>query len=234
MSASLTFIPRWHKHEPLRLGPKTMSEYQLYCFGESGPAYKVAFMLSACKLDWQPIAVDFLNGETRTSEYRTQVNEMGEVPVLVHRGRKLVQSAAILSYLAKETGKFNGQNPQEDYDILSWMLFDNHKFSSNLGTLRFLVAFAKTGETPVTEFLRARVMAALAIVEKHLDTRQFMIGDAPTIADISMCGYIFHPEGCGIDFTEFHNLERWKADMARIPGWKMPYDMIARAAPKRS
>ena len=64
-----------------------MSEFQLYCFAESGNAYKAALMLELCDLDWSVEFVDFFNGETKTPQYRENVNELGEVPVLVH-GKK--------------------------------------------------------------------------------------------------------------------------------------------------
>ena len=63
-----------------------MAEYRLYCFAQSGNAYKAALMLNLCGADWEARFVDFFNGETRTSEFR-QINEMGEVPVLEHRGQ---------------------------------------------------------------------------------------------------------------------------------------------------
>lgn len=87
-----------------------MASYQLYCFGESGNAYKAALMLELCKADWQPIFVNYFNGQTRTPEYRSEVNEMGEVPVLVDGARKLTQSGVILDYLAEKTGKFGAKD----------------------------------------------------------------------------------------------------------------------------
>jgi glutathione S-transferase len=84
-----------------------MAEYELYCYAQSGNAYRVALMLSLIGGDWRPIFVDFFGkGETRTEEYRTKVNEMGEVPVLAHEGRKLSQAAVCLTYLAERSGQF--------------------------------------------------------------------------------------------------------------------------------
>ena len=210
-----------------------MPPFQLYAFGESGNAYKVALMLEACGLEWAQVNVDFFNGETRAAPYRTDVNEMGEVPVLLHGGRKLAQSGAILTWLASHTGRFGGDTEDEKLEILSWILFDNHKFTSYLATLRFLVALLKTGETPVTEFLRGRAKAALAIVEAHLAMRKFMVGDKASIADFSLAGYVFHPEQYGIDWDAYPHIASWKARLARLPGWKAPYDMLARAPAKR-
>ncbi|HEU0203750.1 MAG TPA: glutathione S-transferase, partial [Burkholderiaceae bacterium] len=64
-----------------------MAEYTLYCFAQSGNAYKPALMLALSGADWQPRWVDFFNGETRAPEYRANINEMGEVPVLEHAGK---------------------------------------------------------------------------------------------------------------------------------------------------
>ena len=135
-----------------------MGEFKLYCFAESGNAYKAALMLELCRLGWQPVRVDFFNGETRSVAYRSEINEQGEAPVLVHGDIKLTQSGVILDYLAELTRKFGAKSDAERREIWRWILFDNHRFTANLATLRFLLRFAKTGETPVTEFLRARWM----------------------------------------------------------------------------
>src|SRR5271166_1761973 len=180
-----------------------MAEYRLYGMGESGNAYKAALMLNLCGLDWECRFVDYFNNETRMAAYREEVNELGEVPVLDHGGRLLSQSGVILTYLAERTGKFAAGSAAERLEILRWILFDNHKFTSYFATLRFLVGLQKTGETPITEFLRARALGAFGIVEKHLGRQPFIIGDRPTIADISMVGYLFSPEETGIDRGAF-------------------------------
>ena len=118
-----------------------MSDYTLYCFKESGNAYKVALMLELTGTAWTPRWVDFFNGETRTESYREAVNEMGEVPVLEKAGLKLSQTGAILHYLADETGKYGGDNKAEKLDILRWMFFDNHKLTSFTATYCFMTNF---------------------------------------------------------------------------------------------
>jgi glutathione S-transferase len=80
-----------------------MAEYQLYCFAQSGNAYRAALMLNLIGADWEPIWVDFFGAmPQRTPEFRTNVNEMGEMPVLVHGKKKLSQSGVILTYLARQ------------------------------------------------------------------------------------------------------------------------------------
>lgn len=76
----------------------TTTDFKLYCFAQSGNAYKVALMLSLCGANWAPRFVDFFGGETRKPEYRA-INETGEVPVFEHRGKRLSQSGRTKSEL---------------------------------------------------------------------------------------------------------------------------------------
>ncbi len=114
--------------------PMTM---QLYCFGESGHSYKVALALTLTGQDWQPRFVDFFNGETRSPEFRA-LNPMGECPVLIDGDEVLTQSGSILMHLADKTGQLGGQGAAERREVLRWVLWDNHKMSSQVGMLRFL------------------------------------------------------------------------------------------------
>jgi glutathione S-transferase len=205
-----------------------MAEYRLYCFAESGNAYKAALMLQLCGLDWEPRKVDFFGGETRTPEYRQTINEMGEVPVLEHGDKRLSQSGVILDYLSEQTGRFGAENDDERRDIWRWILFDNHKFNSYLGPLRFMLRFAKTGETPVTDFLRGRVLGSMQIVDSHVAGRDFILGKRATIADLSMCGYLYFGDELGVDLSPYPNVQRWIDRIAALPGWKHPYDLMPR------
>ena len=205
-----------------------MKEFKLYCFAESGNAYKVALMLELCRLEWQPVWVDFFNGGTRTPEYRANVNEMGEAPVLEHGAVKLTQSGVILDYLAELTRKFGAKSDDERREIWRWILFDNHKFTANLATLRFLMQFAKTGETPVTEFLRARATTALKVADAHLATSPFIIGKRATIADLSMAGYMFYGEELSVPLEPHVNVQKWLDRIRSLPGWKPPYELMPR------
>jgi len=206
-----------------------MADYKLYCFGESGNAYKVALMLELCRLSWQPVYVDFFNGETRTPGYRANMNEMGEAPVLEHEGRKLTQSGVILDYLAEVTRKFGPKSDDERREIWRWILFDNHKFTASLATLRYLIQFARTGETPVTEFLRARAVSALKLADQHLAERPFIIGKRATIADLSMAGYLFYGEELTVPLEDHVNLMKWIDRIQSLPVWKHPYDLMPRS-----
>ena len=203
-----------------------MSDYQLYCFAESGNAYKAALMLQFCQLDWEAVKVDYFNDETRSETYRENVNELGEVPVLIHAGQHYSQSGVILNYLSDQTGKFGGANKAEDYEILKWILFDNHKFTSYIATYRFLLTFLKTGKTDVTDFFYGRAQSALQIVDDHLKGREFIATDKLTIADISMCSYLYYGDELHFDLSPFTNVVAWLDRIKSVNGWQPPYELM--------
>jgi len=197
--------------------------FRLYCFAQSGNAFKVALMLNLCGAKWEPRFVDFFNGETRTPEYREKVNEMGEVPVLEHGDKHLSQSGVILHYLADHFGKFQGQDKLE---VLRWMLWDNHKLTSYIATLRYMVTLAKVGEPQVHEFLRGRIKGSLGILDKHLSASAFATGNEPTIADFSMCGYLYWPEEFGVSWSDYPRVGEWLERIRKLPGWVHPYELM--------
>ena len=200
---------------------------KLYCFGESGNAYKAALALTLCEMDWEPVYVDFFNGETRTPEFR-KLNVMGEVPVMVDGDVILSQSGMIQDYAASKSGKLGGRSANERRDILRWVLWDNHKLSGIAGMTRFLMNFMPEDKRPaeVIAFNQGRLKASYGVLNAALEGRDWLVGDTITIADVACCGYLFYPEPFGFDRKEWPNIDRWLDNIAAIPGWKHPYDLM--------
>jgi glutathione S-transferase len=211
--------------------------YRLHCFCQSGNSYKAAFFLRALGQKYESVFVDFMHGMTRDAGWREKTNEMGEAPVLEDGARRLTQSGVILTYLAKKHGAYGGKTAQEEEEILRWLLFDNHKFTSYFATYRFMRAFGPAAPDPaVLAWLKGRMDVAYGIVDKHLAASPFMVGTAPTIADFSLCGYLFYPvEESGYEVqTRFPAIAAWLERVRKIPGWAPPYDILPgeRVAPK--
>ena len=206
-----------------------MAQYKLHCFAQSGNSYKVALYLQCAGLDWEPMPVDFFNGQTRDARWRAEVNEMGEAPVLEDGATRLAQSGVILTYLSDKTSKFKPDGEAQRLEALRWMLFDNHKFTGYFATYRFLKAFFKHEPDPaVMALLKSRFDGALGIVEKHLGRSKFIVGNTPTIADFSLAGYMFYPpEEAGYDWPETNpNVAAWIERLRALRGWKDPYELM--------
>jgi len=202
-----------------------MAEFTLYCFAQSGNAYKAALMLELAGADWTPRFVDFFGGETRTPAYRA-INVMGEVPVLEHAGERMSQSGVILDYLATVLGKFGARDEAERRDVLRWILFDNHKLTSYTATYRFMRMFLPNADPAVLAEFRKRAETAWGILDAHLSGRQYVVADRLTIADISLCGYLFWPEEIGVDWDRYPHLRDWLARVRETPGWVHPYALM--------
>ena len=132
---------------------------------------------------------------------------MGEAPVLAH-GDEEAHPVGRDPHLSRATltGKFLPQGEDEELEALRWIIFDNQKVNGFLGPYRFLKNFAKpAGDPAVLAFFKGRIDGNLGIVNKRLEGRQFLLGDRPTIADVSLAGYLYYPaEEFGFDIGKDH------------------------------
>lgn len=200
---------------------------KLHCFGESGNSYKAALALELSGLEWEAVFVDFFNGAARTDAYRA-ANTMAEAPMLVDGDYHLSQSGAIQAWVSKKSGKFGGQTDAEELEVLRWVLWDNHKLSSQAGITRFLMHFLPEAKRPaeVIAFNQSRLKTAYRTLNAHIEGRDWIVGTTLTNADISCCGYLFYPEPFGFVRADWPNMDRWLSNIENTPGFKPPYDLM--------
>ena len=205
-----------------------MTTYRLHYFPESGNSYKLALMLTLCGQTFEPMWTDFGGGVTRTPQWRQTVNAMGEIPVLEVDGIRLTQTAPILLQLAESYGRFRGDSETERFEILRWLFWDNQKLSGYMATYRYMRAFTPNPDAHVLTFLRRRLDDFLSILESQIRDQPFLVGDRATIADISMIAYLSFPkEEAGYDLAVSHpHIHAWLGRVAKLPGWKPPYDLL--------
>ena len=206
-----------------------MADYTLHCFLESGNSYKPALMLELSGCDWHAEWVDFIKGGAHRSPEFLAMNSMGEVPVLVdHTEGDLVisQSGVMLYHLAKKTGQFAPETPDEEREVMRWILFDNHKLTGMLAPYRFMHKFMGKGETEAAQFCKGRMTSAFKTLNHHLNGRDWVAADRPTIADISMCGYLFWPQHFDTDWADFPHIDAWLKRIAGLSGYKSPEDIL--------
>lgn len=205
-----------------------MAEYRLHYFPESGNSYKLALMLAMCGQAFEPVWTDFGSGMTWTPEWRAAVNPMGEIPVLEEDGVKLTQTAPILLRLDDRFGRFQGEGEAGRYEVLRWLFWDNQELSGFMAMYRCRRAFTTGTDLKVLDFMRRRVDDFLGIVETRFQERPFVAGDQPTVADLSMTGYLAFPgHESGYDLAASHPaVDAWLKRIAALPGWKAPYDLL--------
>lgn len=209
-----------------------MADYTLHCFLQSGNAYKPALMLQLAGADWEPAFVDFMNGGNRTPEFRA-LNEMGEVPVLIDHtigDEVLTQSGVMLWHLAKRFTEFGPKGDADEREILRWMLWDNHKFTGNLATFRFMNKFIGKGDTPAAQFAKDRMIQAFKTLNRRLEGRDWVATGYPSIADISIFGYCTWPDHYDTDWADYPNIKAWKERMEALPRFATPEEIVPSSA----
>jgi len=199
---------------------------KLHCFGESGHSYKAALAMALTGYDWQPVFVDFFNGACRREPFLS-LNPMGECPVFEEDGEVLTQSGVILHRIARRTGRLFGA-PGDEEEVWRWVLWDNHKFSGQIGVTRLLMNFLAPERRPaeVIAFQQGRLRAACRVLEGHLKGRDWIAGRDVTVADLSCASYLFYPEPFGFTRSDWPEIDRWLSGLQSLPGWKHPYDLM--------
>jgi glutathione S-transferase len=187
----------------------------------SGNGFKVRLLLTQLGLPFERIEYDIDRRATRTPEFLAK-NPNGRVPVLeLEDGSFLAESNAILWYLAEATPFLpeEGERRQRA-EVLQWMFFEQYSHEPNIATVRFWLTH-KTPLTPLIELSipakRAQGEAALAVMERHLATRRFFVGERYTIADIALYAYTHvAPEG-GFDLSPYPAVRGWLERVSEQP-----------------
>jgi glutathione S-transferase len=201
-----------------------MDSFALFGNRDSGHAYKVRLMLSLAGLAHEYTEIDLeLPRELRPQPFRS-LAKYGEVPLLLHNDRAYVQSNAILLHLAEHTGRFGGESTSRMERVREWLFWEANRVGFSLANLRFGLKYTSAGAAADGQaMLRERFNADIARLDAELsDGRAFIMGDTPSVADISLCGYMFWPEQANVTMPA--HVQGWLDRISALPGWRHPYD----------
>lgn len=209
------------------------AEFVLHGSPHSLYTYKMALMLRLSGAGFSFRYVSFQKGMQLTSEFRG-LSRWGQVPVLEHRGRALVQSAAILEYLAETLGRFDAPDPVIRQTIREWLFWNADRLSPPLFGL-YGVELGRRNLLPlsfdpviVANWQRLADIALAALDDKSRN-RNFLCAAQPTIADICCYGEIAFGRLSGRDFTQWPNVAAWAARIETLPGFQAPFELLAMA-----
>jgi glutathione S-transferase len=193
------------------------------------PTYRVALMLRLCGISFQFRYISFQRRMHLTPEFRA-LSRWGQVPVLEHDGRVLLQSAAILEYVSETFDRFGGDVTTRQ-EIREWLFWEAdrlypplygwygvHLGRHNLLPLSFddavVVRWQQLGE------------AGLGALDAHLDGRSFIVGDAPTIADICCYATIAFAKLSDRDLVAWPHAVAWAGRIEALPGFEAPLKLL--------
>jgi glutathione S-transferase len=186
----------------------------------SGNCYKLQLLLSQLDQPYRWIEVDTLNGGTRTPEFLAK-NPNGKVPLLeLDDGRCLPESNAILCYLAENSPLL----PNERWahaQVLQWLFFEQYSHEPYVAVARFIAKFLPADHPRRAELprLQERAHQALAVMERELATRDFMVASGYSIADIALYAYTHDAPAGGVSLDPYPQLRAWLARVEVQPGF---------------
>lgn len=197
---------------------------KLYDDPRSGNGYKVRLLLAHLSLPYQYVCVDILQGETRTTDF-LEKNLNGRIPVLeLDDGTHLPESNAILYFLSQGT-KYWPDGLLEQSQVLQWMFFEQYSHEPNIATARFWLTVKGMEKTPFNmELLRQKQAAgnqALAVMNTHLQSRTFFVGERYSIADIALYAYTHEAHEGGFDLSTYPAVVAWLQRVRQQPGHVM-------------
>jgi glutathione S-transferase len=206
------------------------SVFVLHGSPHSLPTYRVALMLRLCGAGFQFRYVSFQRRMHLTPEFRA-LSRWGQVPVLQHDGRVLLQSAAILEYLSESFDRFRGDGTARQ-EIREWLFWDADRLYPPLYGW-YGVELGRRGLLPLSfdDAVVARWEtlgeAAMAVLDAHLADRSFLVGAQPTIADISSYADIAFAKLSGRDLAEWPHVVAWAGRIEAFSGFAAPFDLLS-------
>ena len=195
-----------------------MSPIRLHRFALSGHCHRVELMLALLGLPFENVDVDLKGKEQKTPEFLRK-NPLGLVPVIEDGAITMADSNAILVYLATRydtSGRWYPREAASSARVQQWLSLAAGPLAFGAAAARVIKVFG----APL-DWNRAAAIAGdlLGHVERHLDNREFLASEHPTIADVAMYSYTAHvPEG-GISLAPYAAIRGWLARVEVLPGF---------------
>ena len=203
----------------------------VYGFSPSGNCHKLRLLLEQLGRPYRWIETNSAVGETRTPEYLVK-NPNGKVPMLeTEDGRVLVESNAILHWLAQGT-PYWPEDSWQQAQALGWMFFEQYSHEPYIAVARFISGWTPMGSTRRADLpmLRERGHAALAVMERHLVEHDWFTGPHYGIADIALHAYTHVAPHGGILLDAYPATRGWIARVEATPGFVPMTEPDAEAA----
>ncbi|GAB1256872.1 glutathione S-transferase family protein [Aurantivibrio plasticivorans] len=193
---------------------------EIYGDIKSGNCYKVKLLCDLLGKSYEWIHVDILDNDTHTPEFLA-MNPNGKIPVIrLENGKCLSESNAILHFLAEETEML----PADIWaraNVLQWQFFEQYSHEPFIVVARYIALYLGLPDSRRDEYesKRAGGNKALTILNDRLSQSSFLVGDNPTIADISLFAYTHVASDGGFDLDNYPQVQRWINDIQRLPGF---------------
>jgi glutathione S-transferase len=195
----------------------------LYDYLPSGNGYKCRLVLKALDMPYELKEMNIVAGATRSPEYLA-INPNGKIPVLVVPGRGVIaESHAIIAYLA-EGSALVPADPYERALMWQWMCFEQYQLEPGIGTVRFWLKSLKKSPAEFGDRYQERFRRgaeALAVLERELTGKRWLVGGQVTLADIALFAYTHVADEAGYRLADYPAIGAWIGGFKALP-WYAP------------
>jgi len=199
-----------------------MPAFILHEYAASGNCYKIRLTAAHLGIALDRREYDIMAGATRTPAFLEGVNANGRIPVLQSGDDYLPESNAACVFLA-DGSPLIPRDRFDRADMLRWMFWEQYHHEPNIATVRFWKGWV--GLDRLDDLQRALLPvkqaageAALALMDEHLDRRDWFVADALSLADIVLYAYTHVAEEGGFALEPYPNIRAWLARVAALPG----------------
>ena len=184
---------------------------RLYDYLPSGNGYKVRLLLTLLAVPFERVELDIIKGETRTPEFLHKFPN-GRIPAVeIEDGKLLFESNAIIAYLAEGT-PFMPVDRFQRAQVLQWLFFEQYSHEPYIASVRYLEIHPEVKDprrSIVETLMRPRGYDALGVMEGHLKSREWFVGDRYSIADIALYAYTHVADEGGFDLSNYPATRAW-------------------------
>ena len=194
--------------------------FKLYEFATSGNCYKLRLAMSFLEVEFERIAIDITQGESRTDKFLS-INPNGRVPVLeTPEGSYLPESNAALWYLSADTALM----PEDKFHqakVLQWMFFEQYSHEPFIATSRYWIHILNQKARYKNELIekRSKGYAALDVMEQHLEKEHYFVGDKISAADIALYAYTHVAHEGGFELGKYGAINDWFTRIENIKNY---------------
>lgn len=187
----------------------------------SGNCYKVALLCALLEIEHQWVNVDILKGETQSTAYLA-MNSNGKIPLLeTNDGQYLAESNAILHYLAQGSALL-GSSAMDKARVLQWQFFEQYSHEPFIAVARYINRYLGLPAERELEYKNLQIGGhkALSVMEAQLTRQAYLVGEAVSLADISLFAYTHVADEGGFDLATYPNILAWLARMKGLKNFK--------------
>jgi glutathione S-transferase len=179
-------------------------------------------------IDVQP--VDLLKGAQKQPDFLA-INPNGKVPALVDGDVTLWESNAITCYVASKAESDLWPKSNQRYDILRWMFWESNHWSKAIGTIIGQKIFnAANPDQAIIDNGLADFHTFASVLDDHLASRDFVSGEALTVADFALAVWLGYSQICELPLSEFDHIRTWNSRLNALPAWGVMHPPQPKAA----